>query len=134
MTPLMGWIKRTTEKWFGKYYEGPEPPERFHQLVVAFANAHKHATRADWIAFATAHAGEAYRSGYIRGLEYIERDEEGGNRAISPDVIADAMDPDWRWATEPIKLQHDPNEPVPIAYPEIELARDELDATVAIRR
>lgn len=96
MTPLLRFVKRFWEKTTGAWYEGPEPPERLREMVLTFANLHPHATRAEWAEFATKHAGEAYRSGYQRGWEEVERDPSW--KKLSPDQVAAEVDPDWRWA------------------------------------
>lgn len=108
MTPVVRWFRNLREKLFGKFYEGPEPPERIGEIVIVYANTFPAATRADWVRFAADHAREAYRAGYVRGVEYIERDPE--ERVIltqlDPDVVADALSPDWRWSPE-VELQGD---------------------------
>ncbi len=108
MTPLVRWLRKVGEKWINKFYEGPEPPDRLYELVIAFSNLHPEATRGDWIRFATGHAGECYRSGYTRGYEWAER-EESSDYYTTPETIADGLDPDWRWSPD-ITLQHDPDE------------------------
>lgn len=96
MTPIVKWVRDRVEKWLGSFYEGPDPPKRLGEQVVAFANLRPLATRGDWIDFATNLAEECYRAGYLRGVEYTERDpEEPGG--ITPEEIADQIDPDWRW-------------------------------------
>jgi hypothetical protein len=94
-TPLVRFFRRMAEKLFGTWKEGIEPPDRLGDMVITFANMHPHATRQDWVVFATFHAREAYRSGYLRGVEYAEReDDEPG---LDPDVLMDAMNgPSWR--------------------------------------
>ena len=97
MTPFGNWVKRQWERWVGVWYEGPEPPQRLGEMVVLFANMHPHATRAEWVAFASGHAGQAYMSGYVRGWERSERDPDVMPwRVSSPNTIADEMDPGWR--------------------------------------
>lgn len=90
------WLRDKFEKAVGTYYEGEEPPERIGQQVIVFANMHPHATRAEWTEFAAEFARECYRAGYLRGVEWVERDEqrEGGP---SPEEIANQLDPDWIW-------------------------------------
>lgn len=92
----MRWVRNLRERAFGTFEEGPDPPERLADAAEAFAAAHLRATRGEWIAFAAAHAGEAYRSGYVRGLEWAERDPEK-RPDVPPDMVADAVDPGWRW-------------------------------------
>ena len=68
-------------------------------MVTVFANVHRHASRAEWAEFAREHAREAYRSGFTRGAERIEResDENLVEVPMSPEAIADLDGPDWRW-------------------------------------
>lgn len=92
------WLRARLEKWAGTYYEGPEPPERFRDHAVFFANLHPQATREDWVEFATELARETYMAGYTRGYEASEREqrEDDPNPMFPPDVIADQMEPEWR--------------------------------------
>ncbi len=114
MTPLVRWFRDVREKLFGRFYDGPQPPERLDKIVVVFSHLHQNATKRDWVEFAIAHARESYRSGWVRGFEHVERDPD--ERAIiehaDPDVMADALDPDWRWS------------------PEVELSGERLDVPV----
>jgi hypothetical protein len=93
--------------------------------VVAFANAHPKATRGEWIAFAAAHAGEAYRSGYVRGHEWAERDDEM-RPDVPPEVVADLVDPDWRWRRA-ILIDGSLVEVVPDGWPEEQLMREQME-------
>lgn len=97
VTPLVKLVRNLRDRWLGRFYEGPQPPARLRELAVAFANAHPRATRAQWVEFAAAHGDEAYRSGYVRGAEYVERDAFA-RPDVPPEVMADALYPDWRWA------------------------------------
>lgn len=103
----MKWLRKLAEKYAETYYEGPHPPARLSQMVVYFANLYPHATRQEWIAFAQGHAEECYRSGYSRGEEWAERDEDAQIPSGQPEAIADALDPDWRWR-DSIELEGDP--------------------------
>lgn len=96
MTPLVRFLRRATEKLFGKWEEGPEPPQRLREIVVVFANMHPTATRQDWTTFAAEQVAEAYRCGYARGYEHAERDPA----PFKPEDLADKMDPNWRWAPD----------------------------------
>lgn len=125
MTRFSRFFRRMFEKWVGAFYEGPEPPDRLGDMVIVFANLHPRATRAQWAKFATEHARECYRSGWVRGMENSERDER--EPEIEPEVMADAMDggawrerpagprmeappdDDWRWMNEPITLEGNPD-------------------------
>lgn len=103
MTRIMRWFNHMRERWLGQWYEGPEMPERLAQVVVAFANDNRHATRGDWTLFAVEHAREVYRSAYRRGYEYAERDPEPVSQL--PEEIMGQVDPNWAWNSEPIQLQ-----------------------------
>jgi hypothetical protein len=106
MTPIVRWFRNLREKIFGSFFEGPTPPERLDKIVIVFANTHPNATKFDWVNFAMDHAREAYRAGWVRGYEKTERDPD--EREIinnaNPDIIADALNPDWRWSPE-VKLE-----------------------------
>lgn len=97
MTVLSRWAAKKAEQYLKRYYEGPEPPLRFADMAIEFANLYPTATRAQWLRFATEHAREAYRAGYQRGYEYVERDPDFFRTDLPPDKIADMHDPDWRW-------------------------------------
>lgn len=97
MTPFLRFWRNLGEKLFGRYYEGPEPPRRLRQIVFLFANSHLAATREDWVKMAAEFAGEAYRTGYIRGLERAERDLHAMPwMQDDPDVLFDALHPGKR--------------------------------------
>lgn len=117
-------VRRSWEKLVGQFYEGPEPPDRIADMVVFFANSNPHATRLDWVTFCTEHAREVYKSGYVRGMENAERDPD--DPPVDPDVIADAIDPNWRWIDGGIILTN-PEKVVPEFYDEDENAREQVD-------
>lgn len=97
MTPLVRWLRNRAEAWLGRLYEGPSAPKRLREQAIAFANMHPNATRGEWLAFAAGFAEECYEAGYVRGLEWAERDPEPEGGKPSPEEIADEMDPDWLW-------------------------------------
>ncbi len=66
-------------------------------MVEAFADEHPKATRGEWLEFAQKHAAEAYRSGYMRGVEWTERDLERGIEALDPDQAAEEMAHGFEW-------------------------------------
>ena len=121
MSRLSAWLTRTAEKFAGSFYEGPEMPDRLAQMVTVFANMNRRATRTEWAEFAREHAREAYRSGFIRGAERVERasDETLIEAPMSPEAIADLDGPDWRWLavnpdlSSPVEIVTDeaPDEP-----------------------
>lgn len=98
MTPLGRIVKRLAEGVAGTWYEGPEPPARLDALVVEFANQNPNATRQQWGDFARRLAAIAYRAGFQRGFEHVEREVEPGFQRLPPDLVADREDPDWRWS------------------------------------
>ncbi len=121
MTRLGRWVRRALERLAGVWYEGAQPPDRFGEMVVYFANTNPRATREQWVQFATELAGETFRSGYLRGFERGERDVEAQPwRQADPDALADELDPDWRWSPDitlygPADLIPEPEEREPTA-------------------
>ena len=97
MTPLAKLARGILERRAGIWREGPEPPARLGEMVVAFANDCPRASRADWVRFCQLHAAECYRSGYARGAERAERDFWGAMPSVLPEEVMDELDPDWRW-------------------------------------
>lgn len=99
------------ERWLGRLYEGPAPPDRLVEMVFAFAEMYPNATRRQWVLFAASHARESYRSGYVRGFEYVERDPDFF-KDRSPDEVAAQLDPhEFPWSPD-ITLTR-PDEVVP---------------------
>lgn len=96
MTPFMKLLRNTSEKLFGKFYEGPVTPDRFEQTVIAFMKMNPKATRQDWASFCARHADEAYASGYQRGYEWAERDLDR-KPDQSPEVEEHHNLHAWRW-------------------------------------
>lgn len=99
----MRWLRRWVEKWLGRFYEGPLPPDRLIVMVEEYAKHHPTASVQEWARFAAAHACEAYRNGYINGVEYVERDPDQWYPKVDPALIADAEHPGWREA-EPYRF------------------------------
>lgn len=95
MTPFKRLVVSTLEKAIGRYYEGPEPPGYIDRMVEQFAQDAPRATRGQWVAFALGLAQEAYRAGYTRGYEYVERTDDW-HPTLPPEVVADMMDPTWK--------------------------------------
>jgi hypothetical protein len=79
------------------YYEGPEPPKRIKAIVVDFANSFPNATRDEWVKFSSELAEEFYTSGYMRGLEWSERDLDRRDPQLPPEVLAEAEGHSWEW-------------------------------------
>lgn len=94
MTPVGRFLRRVAEKYLGRFYEGPEAPDRLRVMITAFANDFPKATRSQWVEFAVVIAEEAYRTGWTRGFEHVERQFDW-KPGIPPEVLADQIDPRW---------------------------------------
>lgn len=98
------------EKLIGIFYEGPNPPDRIRDGVVLFKLNNPNATKQDWINFCIHYSQGCYKTGWLRGYEWIERqlDVKPENH---PDRIADALSNNWR-LSEPVRLYNiDEQEP-----------------------
>ena len=124
MTPFVRWLRNAWQRSIGAFYEGPEAPDRLRAMVIVFANTFPNATRGEWVRFAVEHASECYRSGYMRGVEYAERDPEGWMPGVPPESIADALDPDWRWS-DPVDLIGSPDALPPPNHDDARETRDQ---------
>lgn len=127
MTPLLAWAKRTAEKWFGTWNEGPTAPERLREMVVYFANQHPRATRAEWAELASSLAAEAWEAGWRRGYEHVERSPDW-RPDVPPEVLADWVtgDDSWRWQ-EGIRLEGPDRVPPEAAEPDTDLLRRQMN-------
>jgi len=114
MTLFTRWLRRLYEKVKGIFYEGPNPPKRLGDAVAVFAEMNPKATRIEWILFCTQLAEASYKSGWLRGYEWSER-ELDIKPEHDPDRIADALLNNWR-ASEPVRL-HNVNEQVTTEAP-----------------
>lgn len=85
---LKAWLLGRAEKSLGVYREADEPPERLREQAADWGNQHPRATRREWFEFAVGLAEQAWRSAYIRGVEWAERDAEKPG-AEGPDEVAD---------------------------------------------
>ena len=95
-TRLQRWMRNLAERFATRYYEGPEPPDRLIEQVLAFAQAHPTANRGEWMGFAAALARSSYRSGYVRGLEWAERDLDKLDMG-DPERLAEQQAHDFEW-------------------------------------
>lgn len=103
------WLRQRFEKWAGSFYDGPRPPEeRLRQQATDFANMYPHATRAMWVNFAAGLAEEVWKSAYLHGVEWTEREEM--DALPDPDHEMDQIDPEWR---DSPALIEDPDSIVP---------------------
>ncbi len=97
MTPLKRAVRNSRRRARGSFYWGPSMPDRFLLLIAEFARRHPRATRAGWAEMAAHLAGQAYRSGYVRGYEWAERDLERRDPAEDPEAAADREGHGWEW-------------------------------------
>lgn len=104
MTPIVKTLRNIYERVRGRFYDGPDPPRRLADMVVVFANMHPDATRAQWANFASLHAAECYRSGYVRGYEWCERDLDSRDPDVDPERLMEQMGHGWEWMDEPVEL------------------------------
>lgn len=95
LTPIARWLRRLWQRAFGTFYEGPSAPPRLRQMVRIFEEQHPFATRADYLDFAAKHAEEAYRTGYVRGLEWSERDVERAPEPVDPEQVLEEERHGW---------------------------------------
>lgn len=97
MTPFARFLRGLVERLLGTFHEGPEPPARLREMVLLFAEMNPDATRRDWLDFASQHAAECYRTGWLRGYEATVRGGEAkpwvGDRT---ERMADELQPGWR--------------------------------------
>lgn len=91
------WLRTRVQQLGNVYYEGPDPPARHAQAVMAFAAANPKASQQDWIMFSAGHAHECYRSGYMRGVEWKARSEESRSPAVAAALLAQEGREDWSW-------------------------------------
>ena len=124
------WLLERLERAEGTYEESQAPPARIREAVISFANEHPRATRGEWIDFAAHFAEECYGSGYIRGVEWVERDPEAFENptGLSPEELADQFDPTWRerpWQPE-LRLEGSERDEVPEHRTESELLREQV--------
>lgn len=94
------------ERLRGRYYEGPTPPKRLSAAARTFAAVRPNASAAQWVEFVTDLAEESYRSGYVRGLEWCERDLERRDPVVDPEVLAANERHDMSW----VGLEPDEND------------------------
>lgn len=95
MSPLRRMLVSALERVLGRYYEGPDTPERFAERARLFRIEHHNATPDEWEGFASRLAANAYGQGWLRGVQHRERWRED--------------EPDWSLAARGVKLP-DPNE------------------------
>lgn len=74
MNRITRFLLEKAEKLLGRWYEGPEPPARLREAVLAFRTAHPEASPDEWARAAIRIAEDAYRAAYVRGIETLVRD------------------------------------------------------------
>jgi len=86
-----------------------------------------HATRQDWVDFASGFAESVFEAAYIRGVEWAERDPQVQEQEnVPPDVIADQIDGGaWRFGA-PVILEF-PDGIVPETVDEAQVIRDQME-------
>ena len=89
MTPFLSLLKRTSEKLWGRWYEGHEPPGRLEQQVAIWARAHPRATRVEWAAYALSLGHASWREAWERGFQWAEREEQKPD----PGPVIEGFDP-----------------------------------------
>lgn len=97
MIPLKRAFRNLVERARKTFYEGPELPDRFLLLVAEFARRNPRATRREWTEMAVRLAGEAYRSAYVRGYEWAERDLDRRDPVEDPEAAAEREGHGWEW-------------------------------------
>lgn len=97
-------LRKMVERVLGRFYEGPEPSDRYAEQVFAFRRFYPRATAEEWASFASNLASNAYRDGYVRGFEWKERrlDERSDD---DPELIAARARHEWERAeSERVRL------------------------------
>jgi hypothetical protein len=92
MTPLKKSLRNVVQKMAGTFYEGPIPPKRIVDAVEHFAHSKDALLLEEWVEFAAIHACEAYKTGYVRGVEYAERDNSNPD---NPELLAAEREQTW---------------------------------------
>ena len=132
MTPFKKALRRLVEKMVGRFYEGPEPPPRIAEEVIAFRRLYPDASVNEWSAFTQRIAENSYRDGFVRGFEWAERDLDSKPKD-DPDVLFEQMQHAWAPSDDPdvrlAMMLGDPHDPLANADPEAKAALfDELGA------
>ncbi len=83
-------VSDVLEKILGRFYEGQRTPRRFLEGPAAFAKAAPSASAAEWAAAAEQMIDDAYRAGYVRGLE-ADRRAKSEWRSPQQDEMEEAL-------------------------------------------
>lgn len=131
MRTVRDFVRGTLERMLGRLADGPAPPPRLREGATFFRVQYPAATVDEWERFAALHAEEAYRAGFIRGLEWSERELDRMD-PDTPERIADSLRHDWSLARsipsmrETLDKRVDLNDPFAGIPPEqrVEVARE----------
>jgi len=116
-------VRGMFERLLGHITDGPDPPPRLRETVIMFRVVHPCATPDEWEGFAVSQAEDAYRSGFIRGLEWSAHELD----RMDPDDVerlADLARNDWSLydtiptARSMLDKRRDPNDPLAHLPPE----------------
>lgn len=108
-------VRGMLERALGHLADGPEPPPRLRETVLMFRVTYPAATASDWENFAIVHATDAYRSGFLRGLDWSMRELDEMD-PDAPERLADLAAHDWSLADtiptmrEMLETRRDPND------------------------
>lgn len=117
------WLRNWAEKLSNSFYEDINPPPIFAYSAEVYGR--KERTQEEWQAFAVSVAEQAYRTGYVRGVEYTER-SDWWRSDIPPEAAAEMQDKSWM--ERPVGADMD-------IAPEIEVEpTNENDVDLAIKR
>lgn len=97
---LRRWWRKVKDLWSGTYYEGPTPPPRLLDEVRIFMVLYPNASKQQWMEFSTKHAANSYRSGFVRGHDWVERGWEGPPPDEDRERLLEAEMHDWSLAEE----------------------------------
>jgi len=116
-------VRGVLERMLGRLTDGPSPPPRLREAVIVFRVMYPTASIDEWEAFAIAQAEDAYRSGFVRGLEWSERELDNMD-PDTPERLAEAASHDWSLAEsspslrEMLDKRYDPRDPFAHVPPE----------------
>jgi len=105
MVPLKQFIRNVMQRLGGTFYEGPDAPQRIADAVRHFASHKVYVSHDEWLYFATLHAQECYKTGYIRGLEWAERDLDRRDPTTDPDVLLANAEHNWGMQEDSIEIE-----------------------------
>lgn len=110
-------FRKYQQKRKDTYYEGPKPPPRLVEEIKLFAIMNPLATPTEWERFTVGITTSAYKDGFIRGYEWLERGWDC-KPSEEDERVAEAMQHDWSLAdSHPrydrlLKTGYLPNDPL----------------------